>query len=223
MSQATERPILFSGPMVRAILEGRKTVTRRPLKIQPGKHDHDWEPSYFDAGDNHWACTTCGDGIGPYGDSLYRCPYGLKGNRLWVRETFMDLRGTGVEHRPTPESPIQRYCYRTDVRPGSLADDTRKDMGLKCKPSIHMPRAASRILLEITDVRVERLQGINDEQCVAEGAGMTEHAVGVKLTKPQGESLPKAMFKDLWISINGPEAWESNPWVWVVEFKRIEP
>ncbi|MBV4507614.1 hypothetical protein HU751_022535 [Pseudomonas sp. BW13M1] len=69
----------------------------------------------------------------------------------------------------------------------------------------------------------ERLQDINDEQCVAEGVGTSEHAVDMKLTKPQGESLPKPMLKDLWVSINGPEAWENNPWVWVVEFKRIEP
>lgn len=217
MSAIKERPILFSGPMVRAILEGRKTVTRREMKVQPhegasvtverfnttvtDRHgNQDAGPEVFGA---WWTDGQC---------SLI-CPYGQPGERLWVRESFTDLRGTGIEHRPDPAGPLQRYAFAADSPPGSYSDDARKDFGVKWKPSIHMPRAACRILLEITAVRVERLQDISTEQIIAEGLSTTlrEHDAEVDLRK---------QWRELWELTGGD--WESNPWVWVVEFKRIE-
>ena len=200
MSQVKERPILFSAPMVRAILEGRKSVTRRPVKGAGLNWLEDFTPDY----------------VADPANSL--CPYGKPGDRLWVRETFIDLRGTGVEHRPDPDGPLQRYAYAADCRPGSHSDEARKDFGLKYKPSIHMPRAACRILLEISDVRVERLQDITEKQALAEGIGTqaTESFRATGVERPAGSA-----FRDLWASTGGE--WEANPWVWVVEFKRVTP
>ncbi len=213
MSTIKERPILFSAPMVRAILEGRKTVTRRAVK--------------FPFIDRAAGCELSGNEIGRE-EARNNCPYGVPGQRLWVRETFIDLRGTGVEHRPDPDGPLQRYAYAADWRPGSYSDEARKDFGLKYKPSIHMPRAASRILLEITVVRVERLGAISDEQALAEGIRLyTDHAELGDWYHVEGietySAEPRKSFELLWSSINGPGSWEANPWVWVVEFKRVMP
>lgn len=231
MSEIKERPILFSAPMVRAILEGRKTVTRRAVK--------------FPFKDKATGCWLAGNEIGPV-EVRDNSPFGQPCDRLYVRETFMDLRGTGVEHRPDPGGPLQRYAYGADTRPGSSGDEARKDFGLKWKPSIHMPRAASRILLEITDVRVERLQDISDEQAQAEGI------IPVPKTTEDSHQFwrnyhlsgdgtfcvrtPKESFKSLWCHVAGgsfpkgeaaykasPHSWDANPWVWVVEFKQVTP
>ena len=224
MSQIKERPILFSAPMVRAILEGRKTVTRRAVKPQQPE-GHKWRGWILDS-----ACTkeigkaSWGECTGPLQrNSVYAsCPYGKPGDRLWIRETFIDLRGTGVEHRPDPDGPLQRYAYAADCRPGSHSDEARKDFGLKYKPSIHMPRVASRILLEITDVRVERLQDITYEQAAAEGV----HRGPMREWCASDEGgachkYPVPAFRDLWQSVGGD--WDANPWVWVVEFRRVTP
>ena len=204
--QPKERPILFSAPMVRAILEGRKSVTRRPVKGAGLNWLEDFTPDY----------------VADPANSL--CPYGKPGDRLWVRETFIDLRGTGVEHRPDPDGPLQRYAYAADCRPGSHSDEARKDFGLKYKPSIHMPRAACRILLEITDVRVERLQDITEEQAKTEGVRLyTDHAELGDWWHVEGietySADPRKSFELLWSSVGGD--WNANPWVWVVEFKRV--
>ena len=208
MSQVKERPILFSAPMVRAILEGRKSVTRRPVKGAGLNWLEDFTPDY----------------VADPANSL--CPYGKPGDRLWVRETFIDLRGTGVEHRPDPDGPLQRYAYAADCRPGSHSDEARKDFGLKYKPSIHMPRAACRILLEISDVRVERLQDITEEQAKTEGVRLyTDHAELGDWWHVEGietySADPRKSFELLWSSVGGD--WQANPWVWVVEFKRVTP
>jgi hypothetical protein len=213
----TERPILFSGPMVRAILSGQKTVTRRACKPQPSALAH----------------TKAADGtpMGSWwetGKNINRCPYGQPGERLWVRESFTDLRGTGIEHRPDPAGPLQRYAFAADSPPGSHSDEVRKDYGIKWKPSIHMPRSACRILLEITAVRVERLQDITEQQAEAEGVERPENITNVDVWDgPERElfnamNQPRARFVRLWGDINGPESWAANPWVWVVEFKRVE-
>jgi hypothetical protein len=144
-----------------------------------------------------------------------------------VRETFIDLRGTGVEHRPDPSGPLQRYAYAADSRPGSHSDEARKDFGLKYKPSIHMPRVASRNVLEISDVRVERLQDISDEQCSAEGIRPMRDESGMLVGRegPGKFVTPwptrKEAFQDLWNSTGGN--WDTNPWVWVIEFKQVTP
>lgn len=209
MTAIKERPILFSAPMVRAILDGRKTVTRRPCKPQPSANAH----------------TTSADGnpMGAWwetGKDINRCPYGQPGDRLWVRETFIDLRGTGVEHRPDPDGSLQRYAYAADCRPGSHSDEARKDFGLKYKPSIHMPRAACRILLEITDVRVERLQDISRAGIRAEGLQCPPELASDDVSPNYRDWYPAA-WKELWNSTGGN--WDANPWVWVVEFKRVTP
>lgn len=209
-----ERPIIFSTPMVRAILAGTKTQTRRVVKLQPP------------AGAEHHSIANVGhpwhDIYGHKGCAVHRvrCPYGQPGDRLWVRETFMDMLGTGVEHRPDPRGPLRRYAYASDHQPGSYGDEARKSYGLRWKPSIHMPRAASRITLEITGVRVERLQDISESDAQAEGCSL-------ECMTPTGDDSGSAIYGPggylaLWESINGVESWAANPWIWVVEFKRVE-
>jgi hypothetical protein len=209
-----ERPILFSAPMVRALLDGSKTQTRRVLKQATGP-SLSVGMSDDDAGvaELSWLW---GDGPGhDVNETIKRvaCPYGKPGDRLWVRETFADLRGTGIEHRPDPSGPLKRYAFAADHPPGSNGDEARKEFGVKWKPSIHMPRAASRITLEITEVRVERLQDISRGDAMVEGCPFPNMAA---------YNDPRKWYADLWESINGPGSWDTNPYVWVIEFKRLE-
>ncbi|MBU0938494.1 MAG: hypothetical protein KJ715_06030 [Gammaproteobacteria bacterium] len=224
MHEVKERPILFSAPMVRAILEGRKTVTRRAMKCQPDADASITVESYNVAVTNRRGYQEAGPEIfGAWwrdGESGCKCPYGKPGDRLWVRETFIDLRGTGVEHRPDPDGPLQRYAYAADCRPGSHSDEARKDFGLKYKPSIHMPRAACRILLEITEVRVERLQDISRADIRAEGLQCPPELASDDVSPNYRDWYPAA-WRELWESTGGN--WNTNPWVWVVEFKRVTP
>ncbi|GAA0797376.1 ASCH domain-containing protein [Cupriavidus gilardii] len=185
-----ERPILFSGAMVRAILDGRKTQTRRVVK------------------DRHI------DAAPPVAFFQYlreHCPYGQPGDRLWVRETW--------GFNPDFPSMPSRACYR--------ADRGHEHDGIRWNPSIHMPRAACRLVLEVTGVRVERLQDISYEDAIAEGMfnpGTIESTY--PLTGETGEQLgrrlshPQRSFAILWEELNGAGAWAANPWVWVVEFRR---
>lgn len=190
--------------MVRAILDGTKTQTRRVVKGAPMQWlvRDKFAPEFVADPGNHL------------------CPYGQPGDRLWVRETFADLRGTGIEHRPDTSGPLKRFAFAADHPPGSHGDEARKEFGVKWKPSIHMPRAASRITLEITGVRVERLQDISEEDALAEGCTSTAivHEDGEDYTGHYASEE----YQDLWESINGPGSWDANPWVWVVEFKRLE-
>ncbi|WCD79187.1 hypothetical protein [Pseudomonas sp. TUM22785] len=201
--QRKERPIIFSGPMVRAILEGRKTVTRRVVKPAPVAIDA--PPPAIAGGHWEWKGKRL---AGQRDEFLAQCPYGQPGDRLWVRETYGDADC--------------RLTYRADL-----------DDGAHCKvkkwiPAIHMFRRDSRILLEITDVRVERLQAISTEQAMAEGVRRYErHAeLGdyfyVDDTTTYSAN-PLHSFELLWKGINGADSWDANPWVWVVEFRRIQP
>ncbi len=195
-----ERPILFNGAMVRAILAGRKTQTRRAVKGVAldwlGKAQ--FTPEY----------------VASPGNDL--CPFGQAGDRLWVRESFTDLRGTGIEHRPNIDGPIQRYAYSADTLPGSPGDYARKDYGIKWRPSIHMPREACRLVLEITAVRIERLHEISEADALAEG--IDHNAMNGYALAGMHRSAGFA-FRDLWTSIGGD--WDSNPWVWVIDFKLV--
>ena len=176
-----ERPILFSSPMIHAILDGRKTQTRRIVKS---------------------ANDSCGDPIMP-NDSRLPCKYGKPGDRLWVRESF---RLTGDSHGEYyAGDKLGGVIYRA-TNPDGICD-----MEGGWKPSIHMPRAKSRKTLEITGIRVERLQDISEKDAIAEGVGS---AVTRDCKRPK--------FVALWESINGPGSWDANPWVWVVGFRRIE-
>jgi hypothetical protein len=196
-----ERPILFNGAMVRAILEGRKTVTRRPVKGLP----LDWlqagfTPDFTARGENAL------------------CPYGQPGDRLWVRETWAEA------DRPDG-TPVVAYAAGGCTAVGR--DGARgPDMLLRnfawvetphvdrWRPSIHMPRWACRLVLEITDVRVERLQAISDADCWAEGAAVQASPDSKAYLSPRGA------FHALWGSTGGD--WDSNPWVWVISFRPVD-
>ncbi|BCD88018.1 hypothetical protein PSm6_44250 [Pseudomonas solani] len=226
VQQHRERPILFSGPMVRAILEGQKTVTRRAVK--PCKAHADGF-AVLDFG-NGWQpfntfCDFTSDSEGM--EYPIACPYGKPGDRLWVRETFATLSAGQYE----PVKPA--WGYGQDLRFAAtdpLADCDIGVRGYAWRPSIHMPRWASRILLEVTDVRVERLQDISEHQAQAEGIEHLPHLdpAGtchwrVYGSESSGTNSPVASFESLWESINGAGSWDANPWVWVVEFRRIQP
>jgi hypothetical protein len=170
--------------MVRAILDGRKTQTRRVVK--PKK----WML-------NDW--------------SGLACPYGAPGDRLWVRETFTCVAG--------PDILPGRVVYRAD----------EPELDVRWTPSIHMPRYRSRILLEVEDVRAERLNHISGADAVAEGIEAYGQLVGNSVFTTFRDYLTGAKdraarqsFETLWESINGPGSWAANPWVWVVEFRRLE-
>ena len=185
-----ERPMLFSAPMVRAILDGRKTVTRRIVKAR----DLEWM-------DVHQGLREP--------DNAERCPYGQPGDRLWVRETFARIDG---QTRPWIETD-----YQATYTHGDRLGDT---LGIKKRwtPSIHMPRHASRITLEITSVRVERLQEISADDARAEGCP-DKPVPGAE--QASVDLLAKLWYHDLWEQINGPASWDANPWVWAIEFRRL--
>ena len=235
MPEIKERPILFSAPMVRAILEGRKTVTRRPVKGAGLNFLADFTPEYVAMPENSF------------------CPYGQPGDRLWVRETWY------CDHFEVQKGPYLQPADMHDL------DQSREDGELvyaadglapyeqeqpTWKPSIHMPRWACRILLEITEVRVERLQNISEDQAKAEGCFFTDYGqqcahggtgwkdIGIcpavvghqqrtgwawDKTTSHEECLgsPRWAFANLWNATGGD--WDANPWVWVVEFKRVTP
>ncbi|QKY11641.1 hypothetical protein [Janthinobacterium lividum] len=237
-----DHPIIFTGPMVRALLDGSKTQTRRVVKLQRLAGSH------FEGGaagvefDGFRVPRDCGlaparfsaevVGGGAYLSEEVHCPYGQPGDRIWVRETFGYV--SPDEHqRPHSECNIE---YRADLEPdctdrpcswpvGECAGDPARP---RWRPSIHMPRAASRILLEIVSVRVERLQDISDADIVAEGIDMDALAEAqdrydaiAKNGNASGRLTLRTAWRDLWESTGGD--WHSNPWLWVIEFKRVTP
>ena len=196
-----ERPILFSGAMVRALLDGTKTQTRRIVKAR----DLEWM-------DVHQGLREP--------DNAERCPYGqpgavvdsghrIGGDRLYVREAWAAPHA--YDHLPPRLIP-------QDARIHYAATEDRG--GLLWRPSIHMPRWASRITLEITDVRVERLQSISTADALAEGVNVHPSHHGKPCTSLYS---PVQAYRDLWEQINGPGSWDANPWVWVVSFRRVMP
>ncbi|HHK4224944.1 TPA: hypothetical protein ACQTXI_003440 [Pseudomonas aeruginosa] len=223
-----ERPILFTGPMVRAILEGRKTVTRRVVKPQP-----DFLGSMVDP---NTPFKTLDAGL----HARITCPYGEPGDRLWVRESWWQAGENIMTHPEDDEgvwSGSNRVHYSADGLPPNEPNRhypeglrngrfsaANPDRVWRHRPSIHMPRWACRILLEITAVRVERLQDISEVQARAEG--ITDGGCSsCGNHEPCGCECPAPSavdsFVHLWRSTGGN--WESNPWVWVVEFKRVTP
>lgn len=199
------RPILFSTPMVQAILEGRKTQTRRVIKPQPivGDNWFKWEGRRPKAKRATGAIFCTGPNMSPASDitSLpYSSPYGIPGDVLWVRERFL----RNADFMTRNEYP---FLYYTDVKP-----EHKNAKAWRWKPSIHMPKEAARIFLEITDVRVERLKDISRGDCMSEGCPFPNIAK---------ETDPVSWFSRLWMSINGVESWHNDSWVWVIEFKRI--
>lgn len=201
-----ERPILFSAPMVRAILSGQKTVTRRVVKS-------DWiqserAPLETSTGVFHFWCS-----------GEHSCPYGRPGDRLWVREAWAaDAQVNAVAPRDMSQGEPILYPADGAIRQAGCAMITPG----KTRPSIHMPRWTSRILLEITAVRVERLQGISEDQAEAEGVHRDKRMWFATDDGGPAFTWPQHAFEHLWRKINGAESWDANPWVWVVEFKRVE-
>jgi len=222
-----ERPIIFSGPMVQAILAGRKTQTRRIIKPQPvhaiALYGADGKPS-----GNFGLCLEDDWVI----DKHVRCPYGAPGDRLWVRETWGKgvrpciLKGyrDGIECRADVVGNNTPPLY--DLQPPAGSPE---DLKRGWRPSIHMPRWASRITLRVTEIRVERLQAITEDDARAEGGGLYVPGHGF-ITEDQLKAdpgyanflSPVTGFVSIWDSINGAGAWNANPYVWVVKFEREE-
>ena len=212
----SEHPILFSGRMVRAILAGQKTETRRPVKPQPGEG---WDGmnikcEYF----NPTAEKKDGEQYpGPevFGfadeDESWKSPYGAPGDRLWVRETWL-------------HDEIDGYYYRADKHEDGNSPD------IKWRPAIFMPRACCRIYLQIEEIRVERLQAITHQGAIAEGIDLWLREKGIEfratlIDKYKSSlttlSILQVAYSYLWEEINGKGSWDLNPWVWVIKFKRI--
>ena len=228
----TERPILFSAEMVRAILKGDKTQTRRKAPIRELnilQHPGDmltWSVSFLKAIKG----TLTSHSGGKFSDLQARSiiasqfnPYGKPGDTLWVRETWGAVSPTD---EPVPLALGQcEIEYRADLPPGCTdgpgewpADARNDPEAPKWRPSIHMPRWASRLTLVVKSVRVERLQDIREDDARAEGCKPVIHDDGAIDCGTR-----KTTFAKLWNHINGPGAWEANPWVWVISFDRVKP
>jgi hypothetical protein len=210
-----ERPILFSGEMVKAILAGNKTQTRRVIKVrgkyscgEPSVHSElngelkVWKPERVDY------------------SGFVECPYGQPGDLLWVRETW----ATSIACDDRPPSDMEKagrgYGWPVWYAADGMVNTRRADpvpqggigfttMG-KCRPSIFMPRWASRITLEIESVRVERLQDISEEDAISEGVEHVQPLISAK-----------EKYQELWESINGKGSWDENPWLWVIQFNKL--
>ncbi|MGK0844625.1 hypothetical protein ACRE5O_18520 [Klebsiella pneumoniae] len=221
-----EHGMIFNGEMVRALLDGRKTQTRRPIKWKQTRFTEIGEredgSKWPWSEDAEHAC-----------DFWHPCPFGAVGDRIWVRETFQgplfdyDLMDSYCKD-PTPFEKPEFCVYKADGVPAPEFYDADDELHCSWRPSIHMPRWASRILLEITDVRVERLNAISEEDAEAEGIDMEalydsqdcyDCIADHNMT---GRPTVTGAFKYLWESIYGEESWKANGWVWVISFKRVE-
>lgn len=223
--------MIFNGEMVRAILDGRKTQTRRIMKTQPSDGFHPTHNGYDLDLNAHWYTPGVVDkngylqpakkdvfGVADENEG-FTCPFGAVGDRIWLREAFQGPLVSEElleEYRSYPdkfENP--EYCeYAADGGPRPEYCDLDDNLRHGWRPSIHMPRWASRLTLEITCVRVERLRDLSEDDAKSEG-----------ITPPSGGVIPgweyRINFRDLWMSIYGSENWEANPWVWVIEFKVV--
>ena len=238
-----ERPILFSGPMVQAILAGRKTMTRRiakhikELNIESYEREEKLFTSWtvkFEPGFRKIRASHSG-GLLTKEEALCfianeYCPHGRIGDRLWVREAFGEVYDI-CEHPEMDSCPDERWHIEWKYRADSEQPVIEHGYFTGWKPSIHMPREVSRIVLEITDIRIERLQDISEADALAEGVEPVEIICsrdGEKTAYRDYEfsgiypNSPKDSFKSLWRKINGADSWAANPWVWVVEFKVIQ-
>lgn len=213
-----ERPILFSGEMVRAIMSGRKTQTRRIMRTQPPSGTirmYAEESADFLTKTDRWNAEYVNMGRQWTNGALYRCPYGQPGDRLWVRETW--ATSLCCDDRPPRETNNHGlpFWYNADgtvrytgANEGGPGFTTRG----KWRPSINMPRWASRITLEVAGVRVQRLNMITDIDAMHEGAEQVGDCDGALVDG----------YRQLWERINGTGSWSANPWVWVIEFRKLE-
>lgn len=216
-----ERGMIFNAEMVRAILAGRKTQTRRIMKVQPSEAftpmnmalETDYKARWYTPGvvdKDGYLQPASKEVFGVSNENEgYSCPFGAVGDRIWVRETFTGhyLDDDQIQDIKDGRDKASSLCeYRADYPDGYQAADG-------WTPSIHMPRWASRILLEITGVRVERLKSISDRDALREGCSTADMKSG---------DCVADVFARLWASIYGSDSWNANPWVWVIEFKRVE-
>lgn len=190
-------PILFSAPMIRALLEGRKTQTRRPVKGTA----LDWldaagfDPAFVAAPEN---------GL---------CPYGSPGDLLWCRETWQGFIQTSYEYDEWREAEASDIADSSHLEVEYRA--TSDSQPSRWRPSIHMPRWASRLTLELTGVRVERLSGISEVDAFAEGV----RNCGYEQMEQHEPGEGKALYQSLWESLHGEGSWATNPWLWALEFR----
>ncbi|MFA4294390.1 hypothetical protein P2B08_17525 [Xanthomonas perforans] len=211
-----ERPILFNGAMVRAILSGAKSQTRRAVKVPPafdfigGSGDDLNDPANWGAEDEDARWWALADG--PDTDHVLPCPFGQVGDRLWVRETTVRVEEHGYVGPVYVASDEGQACLDGGLAPAPDDMTEVEPWEIKLRPSIHMPRSMCRLVLEITDVRVERLQAISEADAQREGAGGN-----VDYTRNR---TYRDDFRDIWTSTGGD--WGANPWVWVICFRRAE-
>ncbi len=239
-----EKPILFSAPMVKALLAGTKTMTRRIMKPQPIRYGMMWE----------WGHAGWSDGIKsvpcvPGHSMAVNCPYPV-GTRLWVRESGwkdpqpFEIRGERYHRFFFPDGCVRHENGTMGTAPHNVSPEVMKVSGLKSTPSIFMPRWASRITLEVTAVKVERLQDISEQDAAAEGleAEMWDMALAVRdYSQKDGwfcmwggpheyeapisyvdlDDINRASFRTLWDQIHGDGQWDKNPWCWCYTFRRL--
>lgn len=201
----TEHPMLFSGTMIRALLDGTKTQTRRIIKPPLGSQAQfvKWE------GESWLAQGLIGDIPIEWRSKILYCPHGVPGDRIWCKETFS----------PHPEFPSE-IIYRAD-RGGDYQGQAQGHF--KWKPSIFMPRSASRITLEIVSVGVERLNDITEADAKAEGAQERHNVFFHDFYQAQMDNTYRRNYAVLWETINGKRSWADNPFVWKITFRRIKP
>lgn len=225
-----ERPILFGAPMVRALLDGSKTQTRRVVK-----GSDEWPLSAVRATvlESRGTAMAIDARRLSYGPEI-KCPFGVTGDRLWVRETTVNVEDFGYLGPVYAESDHGRNVLEYGLAPseGDCTEVEPEDINLR--PSIFMPRAMCRITLENVSVRVERLQDISEADAKAEGITSVVfrpdtgwplcdgYMVGPDDGKTALETSAVKAYRNLWESINGPGSWDANPWVWVIEFKRVK-
>ncbi|MGE6584440.1 morphogenetic protein [Raoultella planticola] len=220
----TERGMIFNAEMVLAILDGRKTQTRRIMKVQPSEDftpmnmalEPDYKARWYTPGivdKDGYLQPANKEAFGVANENEgYSCPFGAVGDRIWVRETWA---------RYNIDQDSHDMAYRATT-PADWPGEGH------WRPSIHMPRWASRILLEITDVRVERLNSLSEEDAMREGIDADRLAESqdnydcIADHNMTGRPTAKGYFSDLWQSIYGSDSWNANPCVWVIEFKRVE-
>lgn len=233
-STVKESPLFFNAPMVRAVLDGRKSQTRRVMTPQPSERPgsegkHWWPAKTFQSMLTVEDCAL----PGYEGMAADACPLGGRGDRLWVREA------TEIDEQTS--NPVALSRYSADRAPvllsgcgdvGSTGTIAHWDYSRRTRPSIHMPRWACRLVLEIVNVRLERLQALTEVDAVAEGVGIVTDrlkasaAYGMYYCQmPDGKvhfsDSAVELFRRFWIMMDGAESWDGNPWVWVLEFKRL--
>lgn len=211
-----ERPIIFTGESVPAILEGRKTMTRRIVKPQPGEGSY---LAHYSAASPHW---TWAKGYRTY---RRRCPYGMVGDHLWIKEAWLYV-GPGSGSELEDQWELMSDPENQTVRNVWYRATHENPITLKWESPLFMPRWASRVLLEVVNVKAERVQGISRKDADAEGlCSWSNEATGQRYYGIKHadvwETDPRQAFARLWDSIHGKGAWERNDWVWAIEFKKV--